>query len=115
MDSALKLAKETLPEGYRPVLSGSSQAMKESFQSMIIALLLGIFVAYMVLGAQFNSFIHPITVLLALPFSVTGAFLALRLTGISLQHVQHDRDFAPDGHRKEELDLARGLHKPMSS
>jgi HAE1 family hydrophobic/amphiphilic exporter-1 len=38
----------------------------------------------MVLGAQFNSFIHPFTVLLALPFSVTGAFLALRLTGISL-------------------------------
>jgi predicted RND superfamily exporter protein len=45
---------------------------------------LGLFVAYMVLGAQFNSFIHPVTVLLALPFSVTGAFLALRMTGISL-------------------------------
>jgi len=38
----------------------------------------------MVLGAQFNSFIHPVAVLLALPFSVTGAFFALWMTGISL-------------------------------
>ena len=44
------------------------------------ALVLGIFVAYMVLGTQFNSFIHPVTILLALPFSVTGAFIALKLT-----------------------------------
>ncbi len=79
-----KTAKEILPQGYHIVLSGSAQTFKESFQSLMIALILGIFVAYMVLGAQFNSFIHPVTVLLALPFSVTGAFVALRLTGISL-------------------------------
>ncbi|HXS99191.1 MAG TPA: efflux RND transporter permease subunit [Elusimicrobiota bacterium] len=71
------LAKRTMPEGYHIVLSGSSQTFKESFQSLVFALLLGILVAYMVLGAQFNSFVHPFTVLLALPFSVSGAFLAL--------------------------------------
>ncbi len=71
------LAKKTMPEGYHIVLSGSSQTFKESFQSLVFALLLGILVAYMVLGAQFNSFVHPFTVLLALPFSVSGAFLAL--------------------------------------
>lgn len=74
----------SLPEGYRVVLSGSAQTYRESFQSLMFALVLGIFVAYMVLGAQFNSFIHPFTVLLALPFSVTGAFVALKLTGITL-------------------------------
>jgi HAE1 family hydrophobic/amphiphilic exporter-1 len=79
-----KIAKEALPEGYRIVFSGSSQTFKESFQSLIIALLLGILVAYMVLGSQFNSFVHPFTVLLALPFSLSGAFLALWLTGKSL-------------------------------
>lgn len=84
MDFAVQTAKEILPEGYHVVLSGSSEAMKESFQSLIVALVLGIFVAYMVLGAQFNSFIHPFTVLLALPFSFTGAFLAMWITGISL-------------------------------
>jgi hydrophobe/amphiphile efflux-1 (HAE1) family protein len=77
-------AKELLPEGYHYVKSGNSQAYQDTFRSLVIALLLGILVAYMVLGAQFNSFIHPITVLLALPFSLTGAFLALRLFGVSL-------------------------------
>ena len=78
-----KMAKD-MPQGYHIVLSGNSQAFKESFSSLMVALILGIFVAYMVLGSQFNSFIHPFTVLLALPFSVTGAFVARRMTGISL-------------------------------
>lgn len=72
-----KIAKQVLPNDYHAVFSGGSQAAKESFQSLIFAFVLGIFVAYMVLATQFNSFIHPVTVLLALPFSVTGAFLAL--------------------------------------
>ncbi|OGQ08639.1 MAG: acriflavin resistance protein [Deltaproteobacteria bacterium RIFCSPLOWO2_12_FULL_40_28] len=72
-----KIARQSLPENYHVVFSGSSQTFAESFQSLIIALVLGIFVAYMVLGSQFNSFIHPVTVLMALPFSMTGAFLAL--------------------------------------
>lgn len=84
MDYVQQVSKELMPTGYHIELTGSSQAFQESFQSLALALVLGIFVAYLVLGAQFNSFIHPITVLLALPFSVTGAFIALRLTGISL-------------------------------
>ncbi len=80
LDTVLKIGKEVLPKDYRIVFSGGSQAFKESFQSLIFALILGIFVAYMILGTQFNSFIHPFTVLLALPFSVTGAFLFLFLT-----------------------------------
>jgi len=79
-----RIAKETLPEGYRIVFSGSSKTFKESFQSLIFALWLGILVAYMVLGSQFNSFLHPFTVLLALPFSVSGAFMALWLTDTSI-------------------------------
>ena len=79
-----KEAKELLPDGYRIVLSGSSQTFKDSFGSLITALVFGIFVAYMVLASQFNSFIHPVTVLLALPFSITGAFIALLVGGQSL-------------------------------
>jgi len=84
LDAVLKIGKEVLPNDYRLIFSGGSQAFKDSFQSMIFALILGIFVAYMILGTQFNSFIHPFTVLLALPFSVTGAFLFLLLTHNSL-------------------------------
>lgn len=73
-----------LPAGYRIVLSGSSQTFKESFDSLIFAFILGLFVAYMVLASQFNSFIDPVCVLVALPFSLSGAFLALLLTHQSL-------------------------------
>jgi hydrophobe/amphiphile efflux-1 (HAE1) family protein len=76
--------EKDLPPGYRIVLSGSSQTFKESFQSLIVAFILGLFVAYMVLASQFNSFIDPVTVLVALPFSLSGAFLSLLITGQSL-------------------------------
>ena len=75
---------ELLPEGYHIVYSGNAQTSSESSNSLLIALALGILVAYMVLASQFNSFIHPVTVLLALPFSITGALLALWITGITL-------------------------------
>jgi len=84
LDRVVKIGKEVLPADYHLVFSGGSQAFKESNQSLVFALILGIFVAYMVLGTQFNSFIHPFTVLLALPFSVTGAFLFLFLSRNSL-------------------------------
>jgi HAE1 family hydrophobic/amphiphilic exporter-1 len=82
--SAVEKLGKQLPEGYKLVLSGSAQTFQESFQSLMFALILGIFVAYMVLASQFNSFIHPVTVLMALPFSVTGAFMALALGHRSL-------------------------------
>jgi len=84
MEFVQKVGREALPKDYHLEFSGNSQTFNESFESLMIALFLGIFVAYMVLGSQFNSFIHPLSVLLALPFSVSGAFLALWLTGFSL-------------------------------
>ncbi|MBI1910121.1 MAG: efflux RND transporter permease subunit [Deltaproteobacteria bacterium] len=77
LKAASRIASEILPEGYRVVFSGSAQTFKESFTSLTFALWLGILVAYMILASQFNSFLHPFTVLLALPFSVSGAFIAL--------------------------------------
>jgi len=84
LKDVLKIGKEVLPNDYHLVFSGGAQAFNESGASMIFALILGIFVAYMILGTQFNSFIHPFTVLLALPFSIIGAFLLLLLTHNSL-------------------------------
>jgi len=79
-----RIAKRTLPEGYEVVFSGSAQAFQESIKSLVFALILGLAVSYMVLASQFNSFVHPVTVLMALPFSFTGALLALFFTGKSL-------------------------------
>ena len=84
MEYVQKLGKEILPPGYHLLLSGSSQAFAESFRSLMVALLLGIFVAYMVLASQFNSFLHPVIILLALPFSITGALLGMWMTDTSV-------------------------------
>jgi len=79
-----KIAKEILPDGTRMVFSGSAATYGESNQGLIFVFILGLFTAYMVLATQYNSFVHPFVVLLALPFSLTGAFLALWLTGNTL-------------------------------
>lgn len=84
IEKARQIAHEVLPEGYRVVFSGTSETFRESFQSLMFALWLGILVSYMVLASQFNHAVHPLTVLLALPFSISGAFIALLMTGQSL-------------------------------
>ncbi len=79
LDATEKLARAKLPPGYSLKMTGSSQSFKESFQSLIFAMILGILVSYMVLASQFDSFIHPVTVLMALPFSFSGALIGLYL------------------------------------
>ena len=79
-----KIKKENIPAGYSLTIGGTAKAFQDSFESLIFALLLGIIVSYMVLASQFNSFIHPLTVLVALPFSFSGALFALFITGQSL-------------------------------
>jgi hydrophobe/amphiphile efflux-1 (HAE1) family protein len=83
LDLVQELGKE-LPPGYRVVLVGSSASYQESNTGLLFAMLLGILAAYMVLAAQFNSFLHPITVLSILPLTLTGAAISLWLGGQSL-------------------------------
>ena len=64
------------PTGYRVVLGGQSSQFGDSMSSLIFALIVGILVAYMVLASQFNSLLHPVTVLTILPLSVAGAMFA---------------------------------------
>jgi HAE1 family hydrophobic/amphiphilic exporter-1 len=80
-----QIAERVLPsDKFSIVELGNAQAMQESMQSLVFALVLGIIIAYMILGMQFNSFSHPFTVLLAMPFAVTGALVTLWLTGDTL-------------------------------
>jgi HAE1 family hydrophobic/amphiphilic exporter-1 len=73
-----------LPPGYVWGFSGEAQRMEESFQSLLAALGLAILFIYMVLAAQFESFIHPLTIMLSLPLAIVGAFMALFFTGKNL-------------------------------
>lgn len=83
LETAERISREVLPPGYRFFLSGTAQTFKESGEGLKFAFILGLIVAYMVLASQFNSFLHPITVLLSLPFSISGGLLALSLTRLS--------------------------------
>jgi hydrophobe/amphiphile efflux-1 (HAE1) family protein len=84
LKAAIEISKEILPEGYRAIPTGNAEQFREAFSELQLALFLGIAIAYMILGAQFNSFIHPFTILLALPFSLSGALFALWITNHSL-------------------------------
>ncbi|MBF0106619.1 MAG: efflux RND transporter permease subunit, partial [Deltaproteobacteria bacterium] len=78
------MAKDLLPEGYRMVMTGAARTFSESQGDLLLVFLMGILVAYMILASQYNSLVHPVIVLMALPFSITGAFAALLLFDQSL-------------------------------
>lgn len=82
--AASQISREVLPDGYGFNLEGGAATFKESFDGLLFTFVLGIVVAYMVLASQFNSFLHPVSVLMALPFSITGAGIALGMSGQSL-------------------------------
>ena len=63
------------PPDYQAQVTGEEQMRKESFQNLTFALLLGIVLVYMVLTAQFESLIHPFTILLTIPLAGVGAIL----------------------------------------
>ena len=76
-----------LPPGYGTAYVGEAEEMARSFKYLIFAILLGMILAYMVLASQFESFLHPFTVLLAMPLSFIGAFGALLITGKTISIV----------------------------
>ena len=78
------LAKDMLPPGVTLKFSGQGQLMAESFMYMLQALLLAIVIIYMVLAAQFESFLHPITIMVSLPLSLVGALGSLLISGQTL-------------------------------
>ncbi len=84
VQEAVNICKSILPQGYNVQLTGSAQANADSMKQLMFVMFMGILVAYMVLASQFNSFLHPIIILMALPFSVTGAFFSLWFFGQSL-------------------------------
>ncbi|MFN0124181.1 MAG: efflux RND transporter permease subunit [Blastocatellia bacterium] len=78
------MKKIELPPGTRYFFGGNVKALDETTSNLIMAFLLAIVFMYMVLAAQFESFLHPFIILLALPLSVPFALLSLYLTGRTL-------------------------------
>ncbi|MFC7737444.1 efflux RND transporter permease subunit [Roseomonas sp. GCM10028921] len=78
------LAREVLPPDARIAYRGQSLEFRESSGSLAITFAMALLVVFLVLAAQFESFIHPFVILLSTPLAVTGGLLALHLTGGSL-------------------------------
>ena len=72
-----------LPSGVRLVEQGIGKQMRETFSGLGFSLVLGLVAAYLILGGQFNSFLHPLTVLTVLPFALSGALAGLWIGGFS--------------------------------
>jgi hydrophobic/amphiphilic exporter-1 (mainly G- bacteria), HAE1 family len=80
-----KIVKDTqLPEGVRVNLRGSVQGMRASFKSFGIGLILSIVLVYLILVAQFASWLDPFIILLSIPPGLAGVLLALLATGTTL-------------------------------
>jgi multidrug efflux pump len=79
-----EVAAETLPPEASLGYSGQSQQFLETSGGVAITFALALLIVYLVLAAQFESFIHPLIIMLSVPLAVSGALLALWLTGNSL-------------------------------
>jgi len=79
-----KIAKEKLPPGIKTTYAGESLEYKSSSSALYFMFILAIVFIYLVLSAQFESFIHPFTILLSVPLAVFGALLTLLIFGQSL-------------------------------
>jgi len=77
-----EMAKINVPEGYRIRMAGEELKRKESMSGLTFAMILSIILVYMVMAAQFESLVHPFTVLLTIPMALVGAVLAFYFVGI---------------------------------
>jgi len=74
------LLNYSVPAGYTVASGGSLQEQREAMQDMIMILGIAIFLVYVVMAVQFNSFVHPIIVMSIIPLTATGAFYGLLVT-----------------------------------
>ncbi|MDT8287839.1 MAG: efflux RND transporter permease subunit, partial [Elusimicrobiales bacterium] len=79
-----RLAEIPVPAGISTAFGGSVKEQKESFMSLVGALLLGVMLTYMVMASQFESLTVPLIILFSLPFGFVGAIWVFALTGFSL-------------------------------
>ena len=81
--SSLKVPDD-IPEDFQVHLSGKAKELHENFSSVIFAFILSILLVYMIMAAQFESFLQPLMIMVTVPLSFGGAIVALKVTGNSL-------------------------------
>lgn len=77
----------SLPAGLQAQVTGQNEEMDASFQSLLFALSLAVFLVYLVMASQFESLLHPFIILFTIPLALVGAILGLWITGASVSVV----------------------------
>ena len=83
-DIRLAVKDIDLPNNYSITVTGEEEKRQESMNSLLFALALSVILVYMVLASQFESLLHPFTILLTIPLAVVGAILLFFLTGTTI-------------------------------
>lgn len=78
------LKRHQMPQGYFYDFGGEFKSMSETFSSLLFVLLLALLLIYMILASLYESLIHPLTIMVSIPFAFTGAIIALFITGTTL-------------------------------
>ncbi|MGV8040783.1 MAG: efflux RND transporter permease subunit [Thermoanaerobaculaceae bacterium] len=86
-DLGRMLGQVQMPEGLSGSVSGQNEEMQVSFRSLRFALLLAVFLVYLVMASQFESFLHPFVILFTIPLALIGVVLALFATGNTISVV----------------------------
>jgi HAE1 family hydrophobic/amphiphilic exporter-1 len=81
------LRGQSMPLGVTATLSGQEEEMQRSFRSLAMAMALAIFLVYLVMASQFESFVHPFVIIFTLPLGGIGVVAALAATGTTLNVV----------------------------
>ncbi|MBK6496526.1 MAG: efflux RND transporter permease subunit [Gemmatimonadetes bacterium] len=84
IDSLTAIATAQLPANTTIALGGDARELSESGNELLLAFGLAILVVFMVLASQFESVVHPFTVLMAVPLAVIGAIFTLKLAGATI-------------------------------
>jgi multidrug efflux pump len=84
LDDLDRIAREKLPSGIKTDLSGQSREFRDSSNTLYFMFVLAVAFIFLVLAAQFESFIHPLTILLSVPLAVVGAIVSLFVLGQSI-------------------------------
>jgi len=79
-----RIAQLGLPDDVTITFGGQSQNQRQGFSGLFVAMGLSVLFVYMVLASQFGSLLQPLVIMLAMPFSFLGAFVALRIAGLPL-------------------------------
>ena len=109
-----ELEAMNLPTGYDWRIGGQRQEMETSFDSMRLAILLAIFMVYLVMASQFESLLHPLVILFSVPFALIG------LLGTLFCRITHldrgaDRRHSAGRYRGQQRHHPGGLHQPAAA